>query len=211
MGGYSDLEKVSRELFLAVKDAARELRPKGAPKLTYIYTSGVWVHGDSRTEIFTDTTPVRSPVEICAWRPELEQLIINDQTLNGIVIRPAFVYGRSASLFGSFFKSASEGHISFPGTPGGRVSTVHTDDLAELYVKAAERAGICGGLIFGAADGRTESIDDILSSLVKLTGAKGYEYKKPTNRMSLIGLHSSRVIDHVISSIRRGPCGNLNH
>ena len=177
------MERVSKEIFLAVRKAAQELRPQGAPKLTYIYTSGVWVHGDSRTEVFTDTTPVRSPVAIFTWRPEREQLIANDQILNGVVIRPAILYGRSASHLGSFFKSASQGHISYPGTPGGRISTLHTDDLADLYVRVTEKAAICGGLIFDATNDQTESVDDVLATLVKVSRAKAYEYKAPTNCM----------------------------
>ena len=179
------MERVGGEIFRVVKDAARELRPPGAPKLAYIYTSGMWVHGDSRTEVVTDTTPIRSPLSLVAWRPELEQLIVNDQILNGIVIRPALVYGRSASHFGPFFKAASEGHISFPGSPGGRFSVLHTDDLADLYVRVTEKAAICGGLIFDAANDMTESIDDVLAALVRVSGAKSYEYRDPTNCMFL--------------------------
>ena len=178
------MQRVSGEVFLAVREAAQKLRPQGAPKLTYIYTSGVWVHGDSRTEIFTDTTPIRSPVPIFTWRPEREQLILKDQILNGIVIRPAFVYGRSASHFGALFKAASEDRLSYPGTPGARVSGLHTDDLADLYVRATEKAAICGGLAFDAATDITESIDDVLTALVKVSGATGYAYTKPTNGMS---------------------------
>ena len=175
-------EKLSAEILAAVSNAARELRPQGSPKLTYIYTSGCWVHGDSRNEIITDTTPIRLPLELVAWRPAREQQVINDNTLNGFVIRPGIVYGRSGSVFAPFFQSASEGHVWYPGTPGGRFALVHTDDLADLYLRATEKAAICGGLIFDVVNDYTESIDDVLSALVKVSGAKGpYEYRPPTN------------------------------
>lgn len=168
------------ETCVAVRNAAQELRPQGAPKLTYIYTSGTWVHGDNRTDVVTDTTPITSPPQRLKWRPELERYIINDKILNGFVIRPALLYGLSASLLAPFFKSASEGHVWFPGTPGGRFALIHADDLADLYVRATEKAAICGGLIFDAANDVTESVDDVLTALVKVSGAKApYEYREP--------------------------------
>ena len=179
-----EAKRLSGEILAAVSNAARELRPEGAPKLSYIYTSGTWLHGDNRNDVVTDTTPVRSPPELVAWRPGREQLVINDKVLNGLVIRPGLVYGRSASLLAPFFKSASEGTVWFPGKPGGRFALVHTDDLADLYVRAAEKAAICGGLIFDAVNEHTESVDDWLTALVKVSGAqKPYEYREPATCM----------------------------
>ena len=184
VGGTADIRTLSEEILLAISKAAGELRPRGSPKLTYIYTSGTWVHGDDRNAIVTDTTPINSPSVLVAWRPVREQQVINDVNLNGIVIRPGLLYGRSGSLLAPFFQSACEGNVWYPGQPGGRFAVIHTDDLANLYVKAVEKAAICGGLIFDAANDQTESIDDVLATLVKVSGAKKpYEYRNPTNGM----------------------------
>ena len=186
VGGSADIAKMSQVVLQAVSNAAKQLRPQGAPKLTYIYTSGTWVHGDNRNDIVTDTTPIRAPASLVAWRPSQEQCVINDVNLNGIVIRPGLLYGRSGSLFAPFFKSASEGRVWYPGTPGGRFALIHTDDLAEMFVRALEKAAICGGLIFDAANDITESADDVLATLVKVSGAKSsYEYKEPQNGIFL--------------------------
>ena len=184
VGGTVDIKTLSEEILLAISKAAGELRPQGSPKLTYIYTSGTWVHGENRNEIVTDTTPIKSSNKLVAWRPAREQQVINDVNLNGIVIRPALLYGRSGSLFAPFFQSASEGNVWYPGQPGGRFALIHTDDLANLYVRAVEKAAICGGLIFDAANDQTESVDDVLATLAKVSGAtKPYEYRDPTNGM----------------------------
>ena len=187
VGGVADMERfrtISEELFVAVSKAARELRPQGSPKLTYIYTSGTLVHGDNRNEIVTDTTPLRTMNQLVAWRPSREQEVIKDVNLNGIVIRPSVLYGRSGSHLAPFFQSASEGNVWYPGQPGGRLAVVHADDLANLYVRVVEKAAICGGLIFDAANDHTESVDDVLATLVKVSGAqKPYEYRKPSNGM----------------------------
>ncbi|PPQ73735.1 hypothetical protein CVT26_011890 [Gymnopilus dilepis] len=177
-----DIKSLGEVIFTAVREAAQKHRPQGAPKLTYVYTSGGWVHGDSRNDIVTDTTPITKPVDLVAWRPEHERRVAHDATLNGFVIRPAGVYGRSGSIFAPFFKSASEGKVRFPGTPGGRLAVLHTDDLADLYVKATEKAVLCGGLIIDGANDTTESTDDFLRALVKVSGASGpYEYTEPAN------------------------------
>ncbi|KAJ6505405.1 hypothetical protein C8R45DRAFT_972593 [Mycena sanguinolenta] len=173
-GGRTTLERTIK--------AAAALRPPNAPLLSYIYTSGIWVQGDSRTEIVTDTTPITRPIDLVAWRPELEQLIVRSTAVNGIVVRPALLYGRSASLFVSLFKSAAEGKVVCPGTPGGRFSLIHADDLADLYVRVAEKASLLGGKILDAANSQTESVDDLLAKLVQVSGAKSYEYRAPENK-----------------------------
>ncbi|KAK7000191.1 NAD(P)-binding protein [Favolaschia claudopus] len=172
----------SRSVFERIEQAAAELRPPGSPPLSYIYTSGTWVHGDSRTTTVTDTTPIVIPAKLVAWRPAIEQLVVTSTVLNGIVIRPALLYGRSASIFGMLFKAAAEGKVSWPGTPGGRYALVHADDLAELYVLCAEKASVVGGKIFDGANSTTESVDDLLEKLVRVSGAKApYEYREPAD------------------------------
>ncbi|KAF4565285.1 hypothetical protein EYR36_001855 [Pleurotus pulmonarius] len=77
--------------------------------------------------------------------------------LNGIVIRLSLLYGRGGSLLAPLFKSAQEGKVAWYLAPGGRFALVHADDLADLYVRAAEKAQIIGGNIFDASNEFTES------------------------------------------------------
>lgn len=180
--GGSDPRALCTIIFERVIKAAKELRPEGAPLLSYIFTSGTWVHGDSRTDVVTDTTPISHPVEAVAYRPAIEQLVVRSTDINGIVIRPSFIYGRSASLLGMLFKTASEGRVSWPGTPGGRYAVVHCDDLADLFLRAAENAQLIGGKIFDAANPSTISVDELLQRLTDVSGAKEpYEYRTPAN------------------------------
>lgn len=180
-GGGKDFERSVWEL---VAKIAAETRSAQGPKLTFIATSGTWVHGHNTTEVVSDTTSpgvLNAPVELSSWRPEHEQSVIKSTTLNGIVIRPAMVYGRSGSLLNYLFKPAYEGTVKWFGEPGQRISFVHQDDLAELYLLVAERAPILGGQIFDAANDSTEGMGDIIRKLIQLTGAKGPEYLTPTN------------------------------
>lgn len=185
VGGSADIKAISDILLQAATALAQKHRPADAPKLTYIYTSGAWVFGDSRTEFVTDTTPITNSVPLVAWRPEQEQRTAKSQVLNGIVVRPSLLYGKSASILAGFFKGASEGKVVWFGTPGGRLATIHADDLAELYLVLAEKSQLVGGQIFTASNDVSESVDDFLQKLVEISGAKGpHEYIKPSNRAS---------------------------
>ncbi|EDR11906.1 uncharacterized protein LACBIDRAFT_313829 [Laccaria bicolor S238N-H82] len=182
VGGSADIRTLSKALLETISNAAKSTRPAYAPKLTYIYTSGTWVHGEDRVNLVTDSTPCNNPAELVAWRVEQEQRVIKDPVLNGIVIRPALLYGKSGSLFTPLFKSASEGKVAWYGRPGGRYALIHCDDAADLFLRAAEKAQIIGGNIFDGANEITESVDDFLQRLVEVSGAKGpYEYIPPSN------------------------------
>ena len=174
------------KLLKLVTEAVASVRPAYASKLTYVETSGVWVHGDSRDEIVTDTTPTTTPHPFAEWRAVHERNVASSTVLNGIVIRPVWVIGRSGSHLGNLlFPSAHAGEAVAIGTPGGRYSIIHQDDLADAYVRAVERGSIVGGSIFDIANEFTEGVDDVLATLCKVSGAKGYKYREPTNRKSI--------------------------
>lgn len=183
IGGTADIKTLGDLLLSATSEAVQTHRDPLAPKLTYIYTSGTWVHGDDRTAIVTDTTAPTRPAALVSWRPALEQRVVTNERLNGIVIRPSLVYGRSGSILASAFKPAhAEGKVSWPGTPGGRLALVHCDDLADVYVRAAERAAVARGQIFDASNDVNESTDAFLQRLVEVSGASApYQYREPAN------------------------------
>jgi nucleoside-diphosphate-sugar epimerase len=174
------------EVFNLVTKAVKAVRPTYAVKLTYVETSGTWVHGDNRDEIVTDTTPTATPHPFAAWQAVHERNVVGSTLLNGIVIRPVWVIGRSGSRLGSMlFPSAHAGEVMGIGTPGGRYATIHQDDLADAYLRAVERGSIVGGSIFDITNEFTESVDDVLATLCKVSGAKGYKYREPANRKDL--------------------------
>src|SRR5256885_2048495 len=48
---------------------------RGARPKTVIFTSGVWVHGDTGDRMVDETTPL-NPVKLVAWRPAHEQVVL---------------------------------------------------------------------------------------------------------------------------------------
>ncbi|KAI0340672.1 NAD(P)-binding protein [Trametopsis cervina] len=176
------LNTLSPAVFEAVTTAIQKHRPAYADKVTFIYTSGAWVWGDDRNKIITDTTAPSKPLSIVAWRPAVEQNILKSEIVNSVVIRPTLVYGRSSSLLGLAFQRAYEGKLTWPGTPGGRLAVIHQDDLADLYVRAAENGPSVKGLSFAASEDKTESTDDVLAKIAKIAGnQQPFEYTTPSN------------------------------
>ena len=170
-------------VFHLVIGVLKTVRPTYAAKLTYVKTSGAWVHGDSRDEIVSDTTPTATPHPFAAWRAVHERHVVGSTLVNGIVVRPVWVIGRSGSHLGNMlFPSAHAGKVVGLGIPGGRWSVIHQDDLADAYLRAVERGSIVGGSTFDIANEFTEGIDDILATLCRLSGAEGFTYREPTNR-----------------------------
>ena len=144
----------------------------------------MWVHGANTDEVVSDTTPLFNPLGIVAWRPPIEQAVLKDDRVNGIVIRPALLYGKSASMLDPLFEAAETNHqVAWYGKPGGRFSLIHADDLADVYVRAVEKAPILGGLAIEASNEISESVDDFLRKLVQVSGAKGpHSWIEPSNR-----------------------------
>jgi hypothetical protein len=134
VGGGAELSKTCGAIFSAVREAARSSRLAGAPKLTFINTSGSWVHGDHRhgDAQLSDTSALANPTPLTAWRVQHDQSVAGDDVLNGIVIRPSLLYGKSGSILSELFAGAAKGKVSWPGRPGGRWAMIHTDDLADL-------------------------------------------------------------------------------
>ncbi|KAF8551936.1 NAD(P)-binding protein [Imleria badia] len=183
LGGTVDLRTIAVTLLNAVATTAQSTRPIGSPKVTFIYTSGGWVHGSSTDEVVSDTTPLLNPIPIVAWRPAVEQAVLKDDRVNGIVIRPSLLYGKDASLLDSVFEAAETGRqVAWYGKPGGRFSLIHADDLADVYVRAVEKAPTLGGLAIDASNDTTESVEDFLQRLIQISGAKGpHGWIEPAN------------------------------
>jgi nucleoside-diphosphate-sugar epimerase len=117
----------------------------------FIFTSGVWVLGNTGDKIVDEDYPV-NPVPLVAWRAGLEEdvLVAARHGVRAMVIRPAMVYGRAGGLFTSFIETAKGDGARFVGNGENRWTGVHVEDLADLYVAALHQAP-AGTLLHGAS------------------------------------------------------------
>jgi nucleoside-diphosphate-sugar epimerase len=118
-------------------------------------------------------------VKLEIWRPLIEQTIIESKFINGIVISPGGVYGKSGSLTALWFEDAIKGELFGIGSKDVRWSLVHVDDLADSFVRAVERAELVGGQIFNIINNQSESVGDILDAVARITEYKGKNVLKP--------------------------------
>src|SRR3989442_3309843 len=72
---------------------ARELL-HGRVGATFIYTSGIWVLGDTAGAVVDESRPA-DPAKMAAWRPAHEQLALElaKEGIRAVVVRPGIVYG----------------------------------------------------------------------------------------------------------------------
>lgn len=137
----------------------------------FIYTSGVWVHGNTGENI-VDEESALDPALLVAWRPAIEQSVLDaaKRRVRSIVIRPAMVYGRGGGMVAGFVGGAKEkGVVQFVGTGENRWSLVHVDDLADLYVRSLEKAP--AGTLLLAASGPAVRVRKIAEAAGRTAGA----------------------------------------
>lgn len=103
----------------------------------FVHTGGIWMYG-SGDDITEDTEA--APPAITAWRPGGEQRVL-DSSLKASVVQPGIVYGRGAGIPAMLAGGAAEdGTLPLIGSGDQHWTTVHVDDLADLYVRALTQA-----------------------------------------------------------------------
>lgn len=139
----------------------------------FIYTSGIWAHGDTRGKVVDETSPPQPPA-LVEWRQAVEDRVRRaaERSIRTVIIRPAIVYGRGGGIPAGFVDSArKEGRARYVGTGQNRWPFVHVDDLADLYLLALEKAP-AGSLLLGVS-GPSYSVRDVAAAASRGAGAGG--------------------------------------
>ncbi|WP_436536414.1 NAD-dependent epimerase/dehydratase family protein [Actinoplanes sp. HUAS TT8] len=110
------------------------------PGAAFLRTGGVWVHGSAPD--ITEQTPRNAPA-LVAWREELDSRVLAAPGIRSVLIEPGLVYGNGVGIPTLVFAGEQAGdpaalRLVGPGTQ--HWTSVHVDDLAELYVAALEQA-----------------------------------------------------------------------
>src|SRR5438477_4093097 len=181
---------------------ARELL-HGKGGATFIYTSGIWVLGDTAGVSFDDSHPT-NPAKLVAWRPAHEQLALEmaKEGIRAVVIRPGIVYGGArGGIPGSFFATTlKQGAAQTVGEGANHWPLVHVDDLAELYVRLVERAP--AGSIFHGTDASTHTQREIAEAASRAAGKDGRVTALPLDkaRSTMGPFADALALDQKVSS-----------
>jgi nucleoside-diphosphate-sugar epimerase len=170
----------------------------------FIYTSGIWSHGDTGGAVVDETTPPK-PAALVQWRQAVEDRVLEGakRGIRTVVIRPAIVYGRAGGIPAGFVDSArKEGAARFVGTGENRWPFVHVDDLADLYLLALERAP-AGSLLLGVS-GPSHPVRDVAAAASRGAGAGGRTTAWPLEeaRKTLGAYADALVLDQQASGRR---------
>jgi nucleoside-diphosphate-sugar epimerase len=137
----------------------------------FVYTSGVWVYGSRADAAVAEDAPLQ-PLEIVAWRPAHEELVLSqDGRLRPVVIRPGDVYGDGGGIPGAMVAQAREGTLRVVGDGDNRWPTVRHDALAELYGLVVDRRNARG--IYNATRGASIRYKEIASAASRAAGGDG--------------------------------------
>lgn len=136
-----------------------------------VYTSGIWVLGDTGERLADEDTPL-DPAEIVAWRPAVERSVLEaaERGVASVVVRPAIVYGEGGGIPGDLAGQLRErGSVDVVGDGRQLWPFVHLQDLADLYVRLLEAPG---GRLYHAADGPSCRAVDVALGLCHASGRR---------------------------------------
>lgn len=154
----------------AIESMLEGLKGSGKP---FVYTSGVWVFGNTGTRP-ADETSALDPTPLVAWRPAVERMVLDaaSRGVRSVVIRPGDVYGRGGGMIADMVaQGRDKGVVSYVGDGENHWPVVHVDDLARLYVLALEKAP--AGTLLHATAGPSVKLKDIADAASRAAGVAG--------------------------------------
>ncbi|MDX1396144.1 MAG: NAD-dependent epimerase/dehydratase family protein [Gemmatimonadota bacterium] len=139
----------------------------------FVYTSGLWVVGDTGGATVGDDADTSHPAELVAWRVPSENRVLGAAAAGrtAAVVRPGSVYGRGGGASARMFATAvKSGAAEYVGDGENRWSSIHVDDLARLFALVVE-TGATGPI--NAVDGHPERVAEIAEAASRTAGAEG--------------------------------------
>jgi nucleoside-diphosphate-sugar epimerase len=155
----------------AVSAMLGEAAGRGLP---FVYTSGVWIYGDTGGRVADEGFPIK-PAAFSAWRPAVEERVFAfaRQGLRASIVRAAIVYGRGSGIPGTLVEMGREkGVVRVVGDGENRWPLVHVEDLAELQVALLGRAE--PGTVVNAASAEGVPLHEIAEAAAQAAGIPGH-------------------------------------
>lgn len=187
-------------------EAARR-RTAAGDATTVVYTSGVWVLGDTPQP--ADESAALNPPDLVAWRPAHEQLVLDAAAsgVRSVVVRPGIVYGGARGIVADLLKEGGNGLIRIIGPGTNHWPCVYDRDLADLYARIVASPEAHG--IFHANDEADERVEDIVAAIAEhsKTGADVRRVPITEARTKLGPIADALVLDQRVRSPRARALG----
>jgi len=160
----------NRALLKAVSDASNRAVAVGSSKKRYIYVSGVLVYGDQKGQVVDESTLIKG-----GGRVTFEKEVTAAKDVEGVVIRPGWVYGGADGRYTpTFWKGNAKDEIEVAGNPNKYWGWIHISDLADAFVRATEAStGDVSGQVFDVTDSTRLTLEQIRVLLSRKNGVKG--------------------------------------
>jgi nucleoside-diphosphate-sugar epimerase len=157
-------DATSADFDTAVLNAAvTAYRGTGKP---FVHTGGVWVYGAGSD--ITEATPFAAPA-LTAWRADVEKILLDEDSVRGVVVAPAVVYGAGQGLANLVTQPDANGDFRLIGDGAQHWATVSADQLSSLYVLALTNPDAHGYYI-GANDDHP-TVRDLAEAAAASTGS----------------------------------------
>jgi nucleoside-diphosphate-sugar epimerase len=138
----------------------------GGTDKRFVYTTGVWIYGEGDV---TEESAIDAP-EITSWR-EARQAKLLGSGINAVVIAPGIVYGYGKGIPNTISGApkTADGALTLIGSGEQHWTTVHVDDLADLYLLAFEKSA--PGEVYIGVSGVNPTVRELGQAVVGPEGA----------------------------------------
>ncbi|MEJ7635870.1 NAD-dependent epimerase/dehydratase family protein [Aeromicrobium sp.] len=131
----------------------------GGTTKPFVHTGGIWTYGNNPA--ITEISALDAP-PLSQWRTSGEQRLL-DSAVKASVVQPAVVYGHGKGIPAMFAASVEGGAMPLFGGGHQHWTSVHVEDLADLYVRALDRAP--GGRTYIGASGQNPTVRELGEAL----------------------------------------------
>ena len=167
-----------------------------------LYTSGVWVHGDTGDQVEDESTDP-TPTPVVSWRPAHEDVALDlvEHEAHVTVMRPGMVYGGTGGTIGGWFRDARERQVvAYPGDGAQHWCMVHRDDVAEGYRLALEHAR--GGQRLLLTDESHFTVRELAEAVALAVGAQARPWNRGEVLEQLGPYGAALLLDQRVTSAR---------
>lgn len=124
----------------------------------YLHTGGIWTYGSN--DAITEDSPDQ-PIALTGWRLEQEHRLLGLE-VRATVVRPGIVYGYGGGSIPTVLVNGprtDDGALTLIGSGEQHWSTIHVDDLADLYVRLLDASP--GREVYLGANGQNPTVREL--------------------------------------------------